>query len=162
MKKILIISDTHRYDDNFFRVMEKEAPVDLLIHCGDIEGSEALYAENAHCPVHMVAGNNDFLSGLNREEEFMIGDYKVFLTHGHYYNISMGSDLLRLEAAERGADIMIYGHTHRPVVDMSKGIIALNPGSLTYPRQEGRRPSYIIMTLAEDGNAEFEIRYLTH
>lgn len=160
MKKILILGDTHRYDDNFHRVMEKEAPIDLFIHTGDIEGSEGFYAENAHCPVHMVAGNNDFLSGLNREEEFMIGRYKVFLTHGHTYNISMGSDLLRLEAAERNADIVIYGHTHRPVVDMSKGMIALNPGSLTYPRQEGRRPSYIIMTLDEDGKAEFEIRYL--
>ncbi len=161
MEKILIIGDTHRYDDNFFRILDREGQFDMLIHTGDIEGSEALYAENAHCPVHMVAGNNDFFSFLNKEEEFLIGDYKVFLTHGHHYNISMGSELLRLEAAERGADIVMFGHTHRPMVDMSKGLIAVNPGSLTYPRQEGRKPSYIIMTLDEQGKAGFEIKYLS-
>ena len=40
------------------------------------------------------------------------------------------------------------------------GLIILNPGSLTYPRQEGRRPSYIIMQIEEDGEANFSIEYL--
>ena len=38
--RILIVSDTHRKNENFLKVVEKEAPFDLLIHCGDIEGSE--------------------------------------------------------------------------------------------------------------------------
>ena len=33
----------------------------------------------------MVAGNNDFFTDLAQEEEFMLGRYKVWLTHGHHY-----------------------------------------------------------------------------
>ena len=40
--KILIVSDTHRKDDNLKRVIEEQAPLDMLIHLGDAEGSEVL------------------------------------------------------------------------------------------------------------------------
>jgi hypothetical protein len=46
------------------------------------------------------------------------------------------------------------------VVEYDKDIIAVNPGSLTFPRQEGRRPSYILMELDEKGEAHFTINYL--
>ena len=38
--KILIISDTHGAHRNFDRVIEKEQPLDMLIHLGDVEGDE--------------------------------------------------------------------------------------------------------------------------
>ncbi len=158
--KILIVSDTHRYNENYLKALEKEAPIDMLIHCGDVEGSEYLYAETAHCPIHMVSGNNDFFSSLNREGEFMIGQFKVFLTHGHAYNISMGNELLLEEGRARGADIVMFGHTHRPMAEVVKGIYMVNPGSLTYPRQEGRRPSYIVMNTDEKKDLSFTIKYL--
>ena len=56
--------------------------------------------------------------------------------------------------------IVMFGHTHRPIIDYHKDVIALNPGSLSYPRQEGKRPSYIIMDLDKKGEATFEIEYL--
>lgn len=57
-------------------------------------------------------------------------------------------------------DIVMYGHTHRPVVDTEDGVIAVNPGSLSYPRQEGHRPSYIVMELNGRNELKFEIRYV--
>ena len=39
--RILIVSDTHRRDGNFRRVLEKTGPIDMLIHLGDTEGSES-------------------------------------------------------------------------------------------------------------------------
>ena len=65
--KILIISDTHRKHDNLLKVLERECPVDLLIHLGDAEGYEDYIAEQAGCPVEVVAGNNDFFSSLPLE-----------------------------------------------------------------------------------------------
>lgn len=158
--RILIISDTHRRDDIFFRVMEKERPVNMLIHAGDVEGSEDFYEAMGECEFHCVAGNNDFFSMLPMEEEFYIGTNKVFLTHGHQYRISVNEDLILDEAKSRGANILIYGHTHRPVADWRGGILVMNPGSLTYPRQEGRRPSYIILEVAKSGNMRPFIKYL--
>lgn len=158
--KVLIVSDTHRRNDNYIKVLERVSPVDLVVHCGDIEGSEYLIAESAGCPVQMVLGNNDFFSDLPREKEFHIGKYKVWLTHGHHYYVSMSNETIKEEARARGVDIVMYGHSHRPSVDIEPDIIAVNPGSLTYPRQEGKRPSYIIMDLDREGKAHFTINYI--
>ncbi len=158
--KILIVSDTHRRNENYLTILEREKPINLLIHCGDAEGSEYMICEAAECPVEIVLGNNDFFSDLEREREFKIGNYKVWLTHGHNYYVSMGNETIKEEARSRGMDIVIYGHTHRPVVDVEKDVIAVNPGSLTYPRQEGKRPSYIIMQINEQEELNFSIKYL--
>lgn len=158
--KILIVSDTHRRQDNYKKVLRKVGRPDMVIHCGDAEGAEYTISRMAGCPVEIVLGNNDFFSDLPKEKEFMIGQYKVWLTHGHNYYVSMGNEVIKREAEARGVDIVIYGHTHKPVVDWSGNVIAVNPGSLTYPRQPGRRPSYIIMELDREGMAHFTISYL--
>ena len=158
--KILIISDTHGKHDNLSRVLEQESPADLLIHLGDAEGYEDYIAKQAGCPLEIVAGNNDFFSDLPREKELQIGKYKVLITHGHYYYVNTGIEEIARMAQGRDFDIVIFGHTHRPLIDIRKDIIVMNPGSLSYPRQEGRRPSYIVMKTDQNGDAEFEIKYL--
>lgn len=157
--KVLIVSDTHKSNSNYFKVLELHHP-DMVIHCGDSEGSEYALTEAADCPVVLVAGNNDFFCELPREQELNIGNYKVWVTHGHSYYVSMGSEFLKQEAAARGADIVLYGHTHRPVIDMEDCVIAVNPGSLSYPRQAGKRPSYAIMEIDREGEVHFTIAYL--
>lgn len=162
--KILIVSDTHRYRDNFYEALEKTAPVDLVIHCGDIEEQEIEFEVAVSridgCPFVAVAGNNDFFGSLRDEVELELEGYKVLVTHGHNYYIAMGREFLKREAIARGYDMVFFGHTHRPVIDRDDGIIALNPGSLTYPRQEGRRPSYAVMEIDAKKEVKAEIFYL--
>ena len=160
--KILIVSDTHRKDDNLKKVIEQVKPIDMFIHLGDSEGSEQFIPEwlNPDCSIQMVRGNNDFFSNLDREREIRIGRYRVLLTNGHYYNVSLGTEMITNEAADRKLDIVMFGHTHRPCYEVQDGIVVLNPGSLSYPRQEGRRPSYMMMELNERGEAQFELRYV--
>lgn len=158
--KILIVSDTHRYNVNFLKVVDKTGPLDLVVHCGDVEGSEFVIEQAAGCPVEMVQGNNDFFSELPKEKEFMIGRYKVWLTHGHNYYIAMNSDVIKQEAIQREVDIVMCGHTHKPVVEIGSNITLINPGSISYPRQENRKPSYIIMEIDSAGEAHYTINYL--
>lgn len=158
--KVLIVSDTHRQNANVLNVIEKIKPIDLLVHCGDIEGSEDIIARTADCPVQMVQGNNDFWSNMPREKEFMIGEYKAWVTHGHNYYVSMNYEIIKQEARSREADIVMCGHTHKPVIDISADLTLLNPGSMSYPRQEGRKPSYIIMEIDRAGKAHYTIRYI--
>ena len=158
--KVLIVSDTHRHNENFVKAVERTAPIDLVVHCGDIEGSELFISQAAGCPVQMVAGNNDFFSELPGELTFKIGALQVWVTHGHNYYVSMGNETIKKEAIDRGADIVLYGHTHRPVIDIDDDIIAVNPGSLSYPRQEGRQPSYAIMEIDREEKVHFTIAYL--
>ncbi len=158
--KILIVSDTHRQTQSYFDALNAEKPVDMVIHCGDLEGDEEIFRLRTECPVVMVSGNNDFFGFCPKDQMFTLGRYKIFVTHGHFYGVSLDTQRIREEARERGANIVMFGHTHRPLIDLSGDVIALNPGSLAYPRQEGNRPSYMVMEIDDKGEATFEIRYL--
>ncbi len=158
--KIMIVSDTHKAHGNLKQALENEDNIDMFIHLGDAEGAEDYIAALAGCPVHMVRGNNDFFSDLPREEEFFIGGHHVFITHGHYYYVGMTEEHLKEEARDRGAEVVMYGHTHRPSLTEEGGLVVLNPGSIAYPRQMGRRSSYMIMELDKNNAMHFEVKYV--
>ena len=158
--KVLVVSDTHGRDEKLEAAVQKEAPVDLLVHCGDVAGRESFVAALAECPCCIISGNNDFFSDLPREEEIEIGNRRVLVTHGHYYGVSMDIYGLIDEAKARNCQAVFFGHTHKPLITEKDGIFALNPGSLSFPRQEGRRPSYAIVETDPQGTFEAEIKYL--
>lgn len=158
--KILIVSDTHRQNGKLWEVIEKEKPFDMLVHCGDIEGSDDEIYARAECPVHIVAGNNDYCYDYEDDKIFTIGKHRVFLTHGHRYNIYRDVLPLYYVGKQNNADIVMFGHVHIPFVESNGSVTLVNPGSLTYPRQPNRKPSYIIMTTNSNGDAEYEIKYI--
>lgn len=158
--KVLIVSDTHGSDTNLERAVAREKPFDMMIHCGDVEGREIFIQALADVPCCIVSGNNDFFSDLPREEEFFLGGKRVMVTHGHYYGVSMDIQGLVEEAGSRGCQAVFFGHTHRPVIQQRDGILAINPGSLAYPRQQGRKPSYAVLFIDGQGDMKAEIRYL--
>ena len=158
--RILIVSDTHRHEENLEIVLQREKNLDMLIHLGDSEGSEDYIRTIAECPCYIVKGNNDYFSDLNRDMKMTIGKYRVLLTHGHHYYVSLGTETIISEGRAQDMDIVMFGHTHRPLVDIREDITVLNPGSLSYPRQEGRIPTYIMMTIDDKEEAHYEIRYV--
>lgn len=158
--KVLIVSDTHKSHRNLEKVLESNPGIDMLIHLGDAEGAEDYIEALAGCPVHIISGNNDFFSDLPMEEEFFVGRYHIFITHGHYYYVGLNEERLKEEAKERGADIVMYGHTHKPAFSEEDGLTVLNPGSIAYPRQQGRRGSYMLMEIDDDGIAHFDQKYV--
>lgn len=158
--KILIVSDTHGRHGNLDEVLKREGKIDMLIHLGDLEDDEHYIEAIAEWPVHMISGNNDFFSRLPDEKEIQIGKYKVFMTHGHGYYVSVNMRRLQDAAKTRGVDIVLFGHTHKPYIDVEGDLKVINPGSLSYPRQEGRRASYVVMDINANGNAEFELKFV--
>ncbi len=158
--KILIVSDTHGYESYLYRALEREGDVDLLIHLGDVEGRDDEIRMVTGCRCIFISGNNDFFSALPLEKTIKIGPYRAYLTHGHRYRTYSGIADLVQAGIDHEADIVLFGHTHRPVIEKEEGVLVMNPGSLTYPRQEGRQPSYIIMELGDDDELHYEIRYL--
>ena len=158
--KILIVSDTHGRHGNLDEVLEREGKIDMLLHLGDVEDDEHYIEAIAECPVHILSGNNDYFSHLPGEKEIRIGKYRVFMTHGHGHYVSMNTKRLREVARARGVDIVMFGHTHKPYMDVEGDLKVINPGSLSYPRQEGRQSSYVIMEINANGNASFELKFV--
>lgn len=157
--KILIVSDTHGRNHNYLRTLDKVHPIDLLIHLGDFEGGEEFIESITPCRTEMVSGNNDFFNGLPKEKIIQIGKYTVMLTHGHRYGVNYNTHDIREAARKQKADIVMFGHTHVPMIDLSDNVWVINPGSLALPRQHGRIPTFIIMDLDSKGDAHFTLNY---
>ncbi len=162
MKKALVVSDTHGNNENLHKVLKLHPDAEFVIHCGDVEGGEDDIRVSVRKPLYMVAGNNDYFNALPRELEENVFGHHIFITHGHSYRVSVSPEMLRQEAVARNCDIAFYGHTHRPEVSYGNGCICVNPGSLSYPRQEGRKPSYIIWEVDDKGQEHFTIAYLNN
>ena len=157
--KILVISDSHKQYENMDRAIEIEMP-DRIFHLGDGEGCEDYVEAVAQCLLEIVRGNCDFASDLPAEVVMRVGAHVVMLTHGHYYNVSFGPQMLAEVAKEKGADVVLYGHTHVPLLREEGGITIMNPGSISYPRQSDRRPSYGVIEVDARGEFTYRICYL--
>ena len=157
--KILLVSDTHGRDRILEEVLKLENP-QFLCHMGDVEGSEDYIREIAKCPVAMVAGNNDFYTDLNREVVFELEGAKIYMTHGHLYSVHSGLGGVKAAGYRKGANIILFGHTHVPTLVIEEDLIVANPGSLSLPRQRGRQSSYMILYLEKGKEPEIEIKYL--
>lgn len=149
--KILVISDTHGREENMHQVLKKTGRPDLILHLGDSEGGEDIIRQIADCPMHLVAGNCDFFCRYPKDKIVEVAGVRIFMTHGHYYYVNMGTNELTAAAIRNRCQIALFGHTHVPLLDQRiPGLTILNPGSLSKPRQEGHRPSYALLEL-EDG-----------
>lgn len=158
MQRILIVSDTHKKLGNLIKVLESEEKFDRLIHLGDYEGDDEAICNIAGCPVDIIPGNNDYCSPYPAEKELIIGGKKVLITHGHYYYVSLDLATLREEGIARGEDIVMFGHTHRPVILQDDDITLINPGSISYPRQADKKCTYIVMEVAENGAISYVLK----
>lgn len=155
--RVLIISDSHGKNDDVKNVIKQAGPIDMLIHLGDIERGPEYISSLVQCPVYLISGNNDYDIHLPNEQSFNIGKYKVFITHGHRFYVNGGTAALEEYAIANGYDIVMYGHTHVPKISVGEKITVLNPGSISYPRQEGRKKTFMIMNLDQNGDAHYSL-----
>jgi len=146
-----VVSDTHGNYPLLAEVVKAAGPFDLLLHAGD-SGNDLVHLSRDFpgLSLRAVAGNCDPFSTLPRELFFTAGGYQIFLTHGDRYRVKW--DLLRLSLAgqERRAQVVVFGHTHAPLIRYEQGILFFNPGSL-YRNSTGETPSYGWLELGPGG-----------
>ena len=105
--KVLVVSDSHGRHDLLRKAIGQEAPIDMLIHAGDIEGDlDKILGPKREYEVHAVAGNMDWGDSLEAADLFDMGGHKVFLTHGHRHGVSYTLANLREAAEDCGADVV--------------------------------------------------------
>ena len=93
-----------------------------------------------------LRGNCDWGSTLPATEELCLEGKRIFMTHGHLYQVKMGYYPIYCAAREKKADILLFGHTHVPMQDYDDGLYVLNPGSL-----HGANASYGILDITPAG-----------
>ncbi len=106
-------------------------------------------------PVYAVSGNCDFSSGLSSSLCCEVSGATIFATHGHLSDVKYDERLetLTAQAREAGADVALFGHTHRQHLSYNYGVMLLNPGTI------GRSyyPGYALLII-ENGNCFADLR----
>ena len=146
-----VISDTHgllRPD-----VHTALAGVELILHAGDVGGDDILMELALTAPVRAVYGNTDpvGLPGLLPAIDISIDGVSIHVSHGHEVGSPTPQKLLERYAA----DVVVYGHTHRPLISRASDRLVLNPGAAG-PRRFDIMPSVARLTIVE-GRAEAEL-----
>ena len=149
-----LISDTHGLlRPEVFDALEGVA---MILHAGDVGGQDVLAELAAIAPVRAVFGNCDSPGepGLSAELGLRLEGITIHVSHGHELGRPTAERLL----LRYNADVIVYGHTHRPLVERSGSRLVVNPGAAG-PRRFDLRPSVARLTL-ENGNADVQLVWL--
>lgn len=153
--KLLILSDSHGDLPVLRDVLQRENDADAVIFLGDgLRDMEQIQDENPALKIYSVRGNCDFASFAPSEALGAFGGMLVFYTHGNGYEAKLSLTPLRTAARERGAEIVLFGHTHLPYYAYEDGLYMFNPGSVS---MGSRCPSYGLMEI-NGGKVRFEHR----
>ena len=161
--RCLVISDTHGDNSSMLDVINSEKPFDILIHCGDVQGNLAYVLGTQEFGYFAVRGNCDMFSFAEDERCIKLGYYNVFVTHGHRYQVNYRDSALIRAGKKKFADVILYGHTHVPEIkeDKESGMLIVNPGSLSRPRQTPRVCTYAVLKISGEKLPEAEIKEYT-
>ena len=145
-----LIADTH----SLMRVeaLAALAGVELILHAGDVGVERVLRELRMIAPVHAVLGNTDDPAmGLPASLDLPLGGLLVHVSHGH----ELGSPTPDGLVHRYRADVIVYGHTHKPLVETRGSTLVVNPGAAG-PRRFNLLPSVALLRI-EDGRARAEI-----
>ncbi|WP_073213069.1 metallophosphoesterase family protein [Massilia sp. CF038] len=122
MIRIGVISDTH----GMLRpqALAALAGCDHIIHGGDIGGQDILDQLAALAPLTAVRGNNDgapWAAAVPHSAQVQLGGLTLHVVH----DIAT----LAIDPVAAGVDVVIYGHSHKPLAEQRAGVLYLNPGS---------------------------------
>jgi putative phosphoesterase len=149
------------------------AGVAAILHAGDISTQRVLNNLERIAPVHAVAGNRDWflLKTLPEKLRMTFFNTKIGLTHGHEGQSTYVRDRLRhmikplsMEYFESRAlkaftdvDVIVFGHTHRPINRWFDDVLLFNPGSACCPKPRKSNPSVGLLYISESGDVRSEI-----
>lgn len=166
--KVLIISDIHYAMETAKSAIDANRDAEYVLFLGDgldlMEKISLLYPTVGFIS---VKGNCDFCyPEIPLSKTVMLGGVKIFMCHGHKLSVKSDYSAVISAASKENADIVLYGHTHRPskgecIFPGGKTAVLFNPGSLGEPRG-GSKYSYGILDITEEnGKPSFNLRHIS-
>ncbi len=165
MTTVGVVSDTHfpRFGRALPRALERglrRAGVTLILHLGDMTDLLAVPLFEAIAPFDAVAGNNDgaaIRERFGRRKIVRVEDVSIGMVHGDGRRGTTKSRALEAFAEDAEADVILFGHSHRPLVARESGVLIANPGS---PTDKRMNPLYSYAILTIDGkSARIDLKF---
>jgi putative phosphoesterase len=183
--RIGLIADTHIPEarpELWPQVFAAFAGVDAILHGGDIHDVAVIDALARLAPTYAARGNGDDGSGgrpvqpdddrLREAWLLELAGVRIGLTHTvpipelRHYRLA---DAMRRHFGRTDLDVLVYGDTHVEAIDVIDGVLCVNPGSPTFPRNYATRlgtigflelgrgaPRATIRQLTDDGHRPFD------
>lgn len=147
--------------------------VNAILHAGDISTAGVLTTLEEIAPIYAVRGNRDWvaLKSLPSHRLLTFNGVQVGLTHGHGnlrrylikrieyvlqgYHVEMFLPVVRAQFPT--ADVLIFGHTHRPYLQEENSRLILNPGSPHVPEGKDSPPSVALLRIQPEGEFAGEL-----
>ncbi|MGQ4556328.1 YfcE family phosphodiesterase [Halobellus sp. GM3] len=151
---LTVVSDTHSTDSHRLsgRTLQAVREADVVAHAGDFMRESVLEDfEREASRLLGVTGNNDDVairSRLPEARNFTFGGVTFAMTHTR----PGGPTALSLFGRQRGADVVLFGHSHRPTYEPTEAVALVNPGSHAQPR--GHRAAHAEFERRSDGAVE--------
>ena len=136
-----LISDTHA-------LMRAEAlaalaGVEMILHAGDVGTYSVLRELENIAPTRAVFGNvDDPLLGLPQHLDLTLDGVRVHVSHGH----ELGSPTPQKLCRAYSADVVVFGHTHKPLIEQSGTTLVVNPGAAG-PKRFNLKPSVALLDI---------------
>ena len=122
--RVGLISDTHGLMRG--EALAALAGVDRILHAGDVGRLSVLRELKGIAPVEAVYGNvDDPMFALPQHLDLVLAGVRVHVSHGH----ELGSPTPQKLAAAYDADVIVYGHTHKQLIEMVGRKLVVNPGA---------------------------------
>ena len=162
--KLLVVSDIHGRDDLLSRVISLHRSADGILFLGDgirdvsyaecCEGGRFFAGVRGNCDAFFAHG-----AEYDYSDELLLrfGEYTVIMMHGHTHSVKSGIESAAVYASRKGADVLLFGHTHVPMEKyypegtdiggyiLPRALWVMNPGSLGMSR-DGQH-SYALMQI---------------
>jgi putative phosphoesterase len=152
----MVLSDSHGDLSLAHQVLQDES-FDMILHLGDSIKDMYELKDCYDTPIEGVIGNIDYVTEGDEMKIITLNNYKIMLCHGHRFKVNSGPEYLVSFGESKGVDIILFGHTHTPVI-LEQSTYVMNPGSISNPRNVPH-PSYGVLLLNEN-NIEGEIIYI--
>jgi len=149
MTRVLLVSDTHGNTRPLISAKDEIGAVDAVFHMGDLGPDAGDLGLAFNAPVYAVRGNCDNryeCKDMPDERVVPLDGFRFLLTHGH---LARSEYTLLLKAEEQRCAAVFFGHTHCQYMTSENGILLVNPGSATRPRDGA--PGYGILEI-ENGD----------
>lgn len=158
MTRILLMSDSHHVKEAMSKAIAKYPDMDFYVHCGDCmvppEKMEGFI---------IVAGNLDDPSKYPSEAQLEIGNFRIWIIHGHHLIKGDSPDYKAIarEAKQRGYNTVFFGHTHTYYDNTIDGVRLLNPGSVWKTRDSSEICSLMLIEIEGKKLSVERVNYVT-
>ena len=136
----------------------EQANPNAILHLGDhTNDAVELQRRFPNTTVYMVRGNCDPNFSGEADLLLTIEGVKILMTHGHIFDVKTNFKSLVEYALQQEAALVLFGHTHKALIEQDKGLTLMNPGQM---RQHDSffTASYGVVTLS-DGKFDCELVY---